>query len=253
MDLQRFFEENPRCAVAFSGGADSAYLLYSAKAYGAEIKAYYVKTRFQPEFELEDAKRLARKLNADMEIIEFDILGEEEIAKNTENRCYLCKKRIFEAISERAEKDGYKLILDGTNASDLAADRPGMMALAEIGVKSPLRLCGLTKTEVRAKSKAAGLFTWNKPAYACLATRIPSGEMITEQLLDKIEAAEDFLFGLGFTDFRVRVFNGAARLQLTSEQFERAVLLREKIYGGMRQYFDDVLLDLRTRQSDILL
>lgn len=251
MDLQRFFEENPRCAIAFSGGADSAYLLWAAKTYGLEVKAYYVKTRFQPEFELEDAKRLAHELSADMEIIELDILSAPEIAKNADNRCYFCKKRIFEAILERAEKDGYKLILDGTNASDLSADRPGMRALDELDVKSPLRLCGLTKREVRARSEEAGLFTWNKPAYACLATRIPSGEMITAQLLDKIEAAEDFLFELGFSDFRVRVFNGAARLQLTSEQLERAVLLREKIYCGIRQYFDDVLLDLQARPSDI--
>lgn len=247
MELKEFFEGNPRAAIAFSGGADSAYLLYAAKKYGAQVRAYYVKTQFQPEFELSDAKRLASDVGADLDIIEADILSEEEIAKNPENRCYYCKKRIFGMIYERALSDGYKLILDGTNASDSETDRPGMKALLELSVRSPLRECGLTKDKIRELSKEAGLFTWDKSAYACLATRIGEGERITAQMLKRVEMAEDCLFSLGFTDFRVRVFNGAARIQLPSAQMTRAVEIRERIRGELKQYFDIVLLDLEDR------
>lgn len=246
-DLREFFEENPRAAIAFSGGADSAYLLYAAKKYGAEVKAYYVKTQFQPDFELADAKRLASELDVDLEVIEADILSEEEVAKNPQNRCYYCKKRIFSLICERAMSDGYELILDGTNASDSVEDRAGMKALAELSVRSPLRECGLTKDRIRELSREAGLSTWDKPAYACLATRIGAGERITAQMLKRIEGAEDCLFALGFTDFRVRVFNGAARIQLPSEQILRAVEMRERICCDLKPYFDVALLDLEGR------
>lgn len=245
--MREFFEENPRAAIAFSGGADSAYLLYAAKKYGTEVKAYYVKTQFQPAFELADAKRLASELDVNLEVIEADILSEEEVAKNPENRCYYCKKRIFNLIRSHALSDGYELILDGTNASDNAEDRAGMKALSELAVRSPLRECGLTKDRIRELSRGAGLFTWDKPAYACLATRIGAGERITAQMLKRIEGAEDCLFALGFTDFRVRVFNGAARIQLPSAQISRAVEMRERICGELKPYFDIALLDLEGR------
>lgn len=247
MELREFFAENPSAAIAFSGGADSAYLLYAAKKYGEDIKAYYVKTQFQPAFELTDAKRLSSELDVNLEVIEADILSEEEVAKNPENRCYYCKKRIFNLIHSHALSDGYELILDGTNASDSAEDRAGMRALAELAVRSPLRECSLTKDRIRALSREAGLFTWDKPAYACLATRIGAGERITAQMLKRVEGAEDCLFSLGFTDFRVRVFNGAARIQLPSEQILRAVEMREQICAELKPYFDIAMLDLEGR------
>lgn len=247
VELKEFFKENPRAALAFSGGADSAYLLYAAKKCGAEVKAYYVKTQFQPQFELEDAKRLASETDAELEIIRLDILSADEVAENTENRCYYCKRRIFGAIAERAVRDGYNLILDGTNASDEEGDRPGMRALRELNVRSPLRECSLTKAKTRALSREAGLFTWDKPAYACLATRISCGERISGETLRRVEAAEDCLFLLGFTDFRARVFNGAARLQFPSEQLDEAVKRREEILKAIKPYFDDVLIDLKCR------
>lgn len=245
--LQNFFRENPRIALAFSGGVDSAYLLYAAKACGCNVKAYYVKSPFQPLFELEDAKKLAEQLNADMEIIPVDILQDERVRENPENRCYFCKKGIFERILERAKADGFSVLMDGTNASDDASDRPGMKALSEMKVLSPLRICGITKAEVREYSKKAGLFTWNKPAYACLATRIPAGRAITKELLEKIEGAEDALFKMNYTDFRVRIMGEAARLQLPGDQMARAIGERKEISEALKPWFDTILLDLKGR------
>ena len=149
--------------MAFSGGVDSAYLLYMACKYAEKVKAYYVKSAFQPQFELEDAERFAKELKADMAILRLDVLSDEKVRQNPPNRCYYCKKRIFTAIREHALNDGFQVLLDGTNASDDAGDRPGMVALQELSVLSPLRLCGLTKQEIRMLSKKAGLFTWDKP------------------------------------------------------------------------------------------
>ena len=145
MTLQEFFRENPRVALAFSGGVDSAYLLYAALRNGAQVRAYYVKSAFQPQFELDDAMALAYQLQADVKILELDVLSDPQIAENPANRCYYCKKRIFSAIAKQAAEDGFPVLLDGTNASDDAQDRPGMQALKELNVLSPLRLCGLTK------------------------------------------------------------------------------------------------------------
>ena len=144
---------------------------------------------------------------------------------------------------------GYTMLLDGTNASDDFSDRPGMQAIRELEVRSPLRECGLTKTEIRRLSREEGLFTWNKPSYACLATRIPAGIVLTEPELQKIEKAEDKLFSLGFTDFRIRLFHGAARIQLPAEQMAKMTEMREEIYRELKPYFKAVLLDLETRKS----
>ncbi len=247
MNLQEFFTVNPKTAIAFSGGVDSAYLLYAAKKYGEDVKAYYVKSQFQPMFELEDAKRLAKELGADMKVIGLDILSIPEVIKNPENRCYFCKKAIFSAISSIALEDGYTTILDGTNASDDAGDRPGMIALQEMAVLSPLRECGLTKTQIRSLSKKAGLFTWDKPAYACLATRIPAGQVITEKNLTAAEEAEKYLFKLGFTDFRVRSDDGHARIQLPLSQFGKLLELRENVLRELKRYYRTVSLDLEAR------
>jgi len=249
MDLKDFFRENPKAAVAFSGGVDSSYLLSAAVGCGADVRAYYVKSSFQPQFELDDAIRLAQSIGADMRIIEVDVLAFPEVTENSRERCYFCKKRIFGAICEAARRDGFRLILDGTNASDDAADRPGMRALREMEVRSPLRECGLTKGEIRELSKRAGLFTWDKPAYACLATRIPAGVEITAQRLAATEAAEDFLFSLGFSDFRVRLAAGnAARVQLRAEQMPRALENRERIVKELKKHYSAVLLDMEERK-----
>ena len=247
MTLEQFFQENPRCALGFSGGVDSAYLLYAGVKAGADIRPYFIKTAFQPAFELADAKKLAAGLGAEVTVLELDALADPQVAANPADRCYFCKQNLFRTLKERAIADGYPVLLDGTNASDEAGDRPGMRALAELSVRSPLRECGLTKAEIRARSREAGLFTWDKPAYACLATRVPAGETITAETLARVEGAEDALFRLGYTDFRVRVFHGAARLQLPRGQMERAVREAETIQAALKPYFTPILLDLEGR------
>ena len=247
MELSEFFRENPRAALGFSGGVDSAYLLWAGLHWGADIRPYYVKTAFQPQFELEDALRLGRELGVEVTVLEQDILSHPLVAANPADRCYHCKSALFGALAQAAAQDGYSLIIDGTNASDDAGDRPGMRALKELSVRSPLRECGLTKGVIRETSKEAGLFTWDKPAYACLATRIPTGVPITGEILRRVEQAEDQLFQMGYTDFRVRVLEGAARLQFPQSQLERAFREREAIRQALGETFPEVLLDLKTR------
>ena len=243
MTLKDFFEENPKTALAFSGGVDSTYLLYAARESGADVHAYYVKSDFQPEFEFEDAKRLAAELGVEMTVIYLDVLGDPDVENNPKDRCYHCKKHVFRAIMERAEKDGYEIILDGTNASDDPGDRPGVRALREYGVRSPLRECGLTKDRIRELSREAGLFTWDKPAYACLATRIKTDQKILYSDLKAVEACEGLMMELGLRDLRVRVRGRNALVQIRKEDFERYMDNKEEIEGTIRRYFDDVSLD----------
>ena len=247
MTLQAFFQANPRAALAFSGGVDSAYLLWAGRHWGCDLTAYYVRTAFQPEFEYEDARRLAEEVGVPLRVVEADILSVPLAAANGPDRCYHCKRALFALLWEAARRDGHTLLLDGTNASDDAGDRPGLRALRELEVRSPLRECGLTKAEIRAQSKKAGLCTWNKPADACQATRIPTGTAITAGDLERVEAAEGALFALGFTDFRVRLLSGAARIQLPADQWDRASEQREAIRKALSPRFDAVLLDLETR------
>ena len=245
--LERFFKENPTVALGFSGGVDSSYLLYAGIKYGAKIKAYYVKTPFQPQFELDDAYKIAEQVGADMTVLELDVLSNEWVVSNPPDRCYYCKQAIFGALQKQALADGFTLMIDGTNASDDSDDRPGMRALTELSVRSPLRECGISKAEIRSLSKEAGLFTWDKPAYACLATRIPSERSITGDLLQRIEKSEDALFSLGFSDFRVRIYDEAARLQFTQEQMSEAVNKKVDIIRAIKPYFNIILLDLESR------
>ena len=245
--LADFFAAHPRLALAFSGGADSAYLLYAALTCGCDVKAYYVQSAFQPEFERKDAERLAVELGARVQYIPLDALSDDTVRANPVNRCYYCKQRVFSAILKAAKADGYDTVIDGTNASDDAGDRPGMKALEEMKVLSPLRLCGVTKPRLREYSRRAGLFTWDKPAYACLATRVPTGTPLTGELLQRVEGAEDQLFKLGFTDFRCRVYHHAARLQFRRDQLERAVSMRDELCAALKPYFDIILLDTEVR------
>lgn len=247
MTLLAFFKENPKAALGFSGGVDSSYLLYAGVQTGADIHPYYIKTAFQPQFELDDAERLCAQLGVPLTVLELDVLKNEAVTANPPDRCYHCKAALFGALSARALADGYTLLLDGTNASDDAGDRPGMRALKELHVCSPLRECGLTKAEIRRLSREAGLFTWDKPAYACLATRIPSGDAITAEKLLATERAEAFLFSLGLTDFRVRDYRGAARLQFPEAQLNAVLAHRAEILQELKKDYPAVLLDLEVR------
>lgn len=241
--------ENRKIAIAFSGGVDSAYLLYAARKAGADVCAYYVKTEFQPQFELDDAMRLARELDAPLRILKRDVLSIPSISSNPPDRCYHCKRLIMDTIAKAAAEDGYAIIADGTNASDDASDRPGTRALKELGIRSPLRECSLTKDEIRRLSREAGLFTWDKSAYACLATRIPSGEAIDREKLVATEEAEDFLRSLGFSDFRVRLLAGCARIQIRRFQYPLLLEKRTEINNKLGKLYKAVLLDMEARDE----
>ena len=284
MKLSDFFNKNPRIAVAFSGGVDSSYLLYAAKSTGCDVRAYFIKSQFQPQFELNDATRLAGSLGIPLTVRTLDVLCDQEIAQNPPDRCYYCKSAILSKLWSIVSADGISVLCDGTNADDDENDRPGMRALREQGVVSPLRDCGLTKADIRRLSKQAGLFTNDKPSYACLATRIPSGTVITEELLAKTERAETALFDMGFSDFRVRTkqtigdcyrrggnlppaITGISQstikqekqgdgscalrldalIQMPEDQWDRAATRRAEILAALKPDYDSVMLDMETR------
>lgn len=244
--LRTFFQAHDKVALAFSGGTDSAYVLYAAGVCNVQVQAYFVKAQFQPEFELEDAREFAKIYGARLTVIPADVLAKPAISANPADRCYHCKQVILSAIAGRAREDGYQVLVDGGNASDDAGDRPGMRAVAQWQVLSPLRLCGITKEQVRSFSKAAGLFTWDKPSYACLATRFPTGMPITAELLVLVEKSENALFAMGFSDFRVRLLNErTAKLQFPANQMETAFAKREEIVQALE--FTETVLDLKAR------
>lgn len=245
MELRDFFRKNPRVAVAFSGGVDSGYLLYETKKYAEEFGAYFVKSPFQPEFELEDALRLCELFGVTLNVLEIESMP-EKILENTAERCYYCKKEIFSMIKTRAEKDGFSVIVDGTNATDDENDRPGMRAIRELGVRSPLKEYGLSKQEIRDLSRDANLFTSDKPAYSCLATRIPKDTRITPELLERIERAENALFKVGLSGFRVRLMGECARLELTAAQLANIIYIRQDIIEALSPFFEDVFIDIKS-------
>lgn len=188
--LEAFFARTPKLALAFSGGCDSSYLLAAAVEAGCEVGAYCVKTAFQADFELEDARRVldevrARhpEVKAAFSVLVLDILSQGEICANPPDRCYRCKRFILGAVRDAAARDGYDTLVDGTNASDDPARRPGFRALAELGAVSPLRRAGMTKDDVRVASRALGVATADKPSFSCLATAVAQGERLTEASL----------------------------------------------------------------------
>ena len=248
MQLQKFFKLNPRIAVAFSGGVDSSYLLYAARTAGCDVRAYFIKSQFQPRVELNEAIRVAGRLGVALTVDALNIVGITEVANNPPDRCYHCKTQMLSRLRELAKADGFHILCDGTNADDDISDRPGIRALEEQGVYSPLRDSGLTKAEIRHLSKQAGLSTFDKPSYSCLATRIPEGTTITVRLLEKIERAEEKLYEMGYTDLRVRFIPPAgAKIQLLEEQIGNISANHADIRNTFSQDFDTILLDLTPR------
>ena len=192
--LEMYLLREPRLAVAFSGGCDSSLLLAAAKLAGCEVRAYLVKTAFQPDFELDDARRVAEALGVPLTVMEADVLAQAEICENQSDRCYRCKRFIFQKVREAAAADGFTVIVDGTNASDDPTRRPGFKALAEAGIVSPLRRAGMTKANVRAVlahlersfGLEAGALMSAKPSFPCLAVYVSEGEPITRTALDTV-------------------------------------------------------------------
>lgn len=247
MELKDFFTEHPRGALALSGGVDSALLCWAAGRWGSGWQAFFVQSVFQPAFERSDARALAHQCGVPLTVLEADVLSLPAVAANPPDRCYHCKQAIFSAILEAAKAAGLSLVIDGTNASDDASDRPGMRALRELEVRSPLRECGLTKADVRRLSREAGLPTWDKPAYACLATRIPTGTPLLREDLARVEQAEAALADLGLRDFRVRLRNGGALVQVTAAQQDLAQAIWQQIAAALEPLFGNAALDPQPR------
>lgn len=184
-------DKGARYGLAFSGGVDSCCLLAWLVREGYDVKAYTVRSAFQLERDMADADALVERLGAEHEIVDVDVWqGHDDVLANPDNRCYLCKRMIFSTLLARMAADGRTALLDGTNASDDPARRPGMKALVELGVRSPLREAGMTKDDVRAASRELGLATADKPSYACYAVYHPAGVAITPESL--AEAARAF-------------------------------------------------------------
>ncbi|MBQ2444918.1 MAG: ATP-dependent sacrificial sulfur transferase LarE [Oscillospiraceae bacterium] len=241
MDITTFFRQHPHIAIALSGGVDSAYLLYLASRHAKTVHAYYVDTEFQPAFEREDAEKIAAFCSVPLTVLPLSQLCCPEIQRNDARRCYHCKRRILSAIQAAAIQDGFHLLADGSNADDREDDRPGFQALQELHVCSPLRQAGLTKVMIRQGAREAGLFTHDKPAYACLATRIQEGEPLTAEKLSVTEEAEAYLHSLGFRDLRIRQSNGTARIQIPSSQFPLFEAHREAILSKLRCLYPQIL------------
>ncbi|MGM9537397.1 MAG: TIGR00268 family protein [Candidatus Onthomonas sp.] len=243
MTLQQYFSAHPRGALAFSGGTDSAFLLWAALKAGVEIRPFFIDTPFQPRWERAGAEALCQSLGISLTVLEAEPLSCPEIRANPANRCYRCKRLLFTTLRQAAGEAGFSLLWEGTNASDDPKDRPGMRALAELGVDSPLRICGLTKAEIRRKSREAGLPTWDKPSYACLATRFPTGRALTAEDLSRVESGENALMELGFSDLRLRLRDWGALLQLPAGQQEDAGRRWPEIAAVLEPLFPEVRLD----------
>ncbi len=246
-DLRAFFDDNPRLAVGFSGGVDSTYLLCEALRQGTDVSPYYVDTVFCRRSDLDFATSVCESLGTRLNVIRLDILGIPGVRMNGPDRCYECKRQIFGHVISKAQSDGYCLVVDGTNASDPESDRPGMRALRELGVRSPLRECGITKDEIRNRSRDLGLPTWDMPSNSCLATRVICGTEITSDILGKVESSESVISDMGFFDFRVRTDGGSAQLEFHHDQIDLARERFDEISGSMEPYYSSVILSRRTR------
>ncbi len=209
-------------AVAFSGGVDSTFLLKVAHdVLGRRALAITVAAAVHPRAELDEARQIASEIGARHEIVEVDALAMPAFQHNPPDRCYRCKREVFTRIKETAAVHGIAVVADGTNADDMGDDRPGLRALEELGVVAPLRDAGLTKAEIRELSRDIGLPTWDKPAYACLATRFPHGAEITADALQRVERAEAALQELGFKLSRVRHHGDVARIEVAPADVAR--------------------------------
>lgn len=247
--LKNLLKEYGKLAIAYSGGVDSSFLLKAAiEALGKEnVLAVTVKSQVIPEEEQKEAEELAKQMKARHLVLKMDVLSLPEFKINPKDRCYFCKKHIFKDIIKAASERGFNIVADGTNSDDEGDYRPGMKALQELKVVSPLKQCGLTKAEIRELSKELGLSTYDKPSLACLASRVPYGEEITAEKLLMTGAAEKYLRSLGFNQLRVRCHGPVARIEVLPQDFDRFFKddLNIKVYEHLKTLgFKYATLDL---------
>lgn len=226
-----YLEENT--AVAFSGGVDSSLLLKLAckagEQTGKDVYGILLHTILHPSGDAVEAERIAREIGAHFLVLELNELEEAGIEENPYDRCYLCKKYLFQALEKKAEEIGVSNILEGTNADDLQVYRPGIRAVRELGIHSPLAEAGFTKREVRRLAEEYGISVSKKPSTPCLATRFPYGSHLTYGEIHKAEKGEAYLRGLGFYNVRLRVHKDIARIEVDSDDIARVIYQKEEI------------------------
>ncbi len=242
-----------RAAVAFSGGVDSVFLLYAAReALGEQVLALTVSLQAVPRRELGEAEAFCRQQGIRHRIERVDEFFIPGFADNPPDRCYLCKKTLFRRMLAAAEEEGFAVLMEGSNLDDQGDYRPGLRALQELRIESPLKESGFTKAQIREMSRRLGLFAWDKPSMACLASRFAYGERITPEKMERVEQAEEYLAGLGFGQRRVRMHGNLARIELLSE--ELPVMMEDGRYRQVQERlselgFSYVTLDLKGFES----
>lgn len=234
--LAALLEKCMPLAVAFSGGVDSTYLLHEAVKAGKEkVTALIMKTPSVPKRELDEAVTFCKSREISFFVLPADPFSVEGFRENGRDRCYICKHFLFSALLEKAKEEGIPFVADGTNADDRKEFRPGLRALKELDIRSPLAEAGLTKKEIRELSEKEGLPTWNKPSFSCLATRFPYGEELTVEKLRRTEAAENLLAELGFTQRRVRVHGNLARIEVLPAEIPLLLERRDMISSRLEE------------------
>ena len=247
-NLLTILRQSHRLAVAFSGGVDSTFLLYAAKkALGENAAAFTAVSAFFPLRETEEASAFCREHGIRQALVDYTPLEREEIARNPKDRCYHCKKALFTKLLDLSREQGFHAVAEGSNLDDIGDYRPGMRAVRELGILSPLLEAQLTKGEIRELSRRFHLPSWDKPSFACLASRFVYGERITEEKLHMVDAAEELLRSLGFAQFRVRIHGRMARIEVLPEQIASLASdeIRRKIAGALHALgFSYVSVDL---------
>ena len=246
--LKEYIASFKSAAVAFSSGVDSTFLLYAAKdALGQNVIAVTASSCSFPKRELNEAKTYCEQMGIRHFIVESEELDIEGFSHNPKNRCYLCKHELFEKILALAEKENINEVLEGSNLDDNGDYRPGLVAVSELNIKSPLRKIGFTKDEIRQLSKHLNIPTWNKQSFACLASRFPYGDLISREKLIMVDKAEQLLLDLGFHQVRVRIHNDLARIELEPKEFEKFMVedIRKTVYREFKKYgFSYIALDI---------